>query len=109
MNENAGRWLNVLLGVWLFISTFIRRHSPAQHTNTWIMGLVTAAIALGGPAARYLNTAGAVWIVISAFVLPAISVAARWNNFLVGIAIGVVSLTSVSSGASPLGGRPHPV
>src|SRR5690349_1717021 len=53
------RWLNVLLGVWLFISAFLWPHSQAQFTNTWLMGVLAVIFALLASRlneARYLNT-----------------------------------------------------
>jgi hypothetical protein len=65
-------------------------------TNTWILGLlcvVFSLIALTLPQARYLNTALAVWLFISAFALPRVNVGTVWNNALVAIAIFLFSLT----------------
>jgi hypothetical protein len=87
--------LNILLGIWLFISAFVWTHSQAQLTNTWILGVlcvVFALIAMRMQQVRYLNTALAVWLFISAFALPGSSRATVWNNALVAIAIFVVSL-----------------
>lgn len=89
------RTVNVILGVWLFISAFLWRHSAVQMNNTWIMGVlcvVFALIAMRVEGARYLNTALSVWLFISAFVLPEVSRATVWNNALVAIAIFIVSL-----------------
>lgn len=96
------RAVNVVLGVWLFISAFVWRHSPQQLTNTWILGVLCVAfalIAIAVPEARYLNTALAVWLFISAFVLPRVSLGTVWNNALVAVAIFYVSL--VPTGARP--------
>jgi hypothetical protein len=89
------RVLNILLGIWLFISAFVWAHTPAQLTNTWILGVlcvVFALIAMRRNEVRFLNTALAVWLFISAFVLPSHSRATVWNNALVAIAIFIVSL-----------------
>jgi hypothetical protein len=91
------RIINVVLGIWLFISAFIWPHSQAQLTNTWIVGVLCvlfALIALRVHEARYLNTALAVWLFISAFALPHVSVGTVWNNALVAIAIFFVSLAA---------------
>ncbi len=96
------RLINVLLGVWLFISAFLWPHTYEQMTNTWILGVlcvVFALIAMRVPQARYLNTALAVWLFISAFALPRATTGTLWNNILVAIAIFVVSLAP--SGARP--------
>lgn len=91
----AARSLNILLGIWLFISAFAWAHSTPQLTNTWILGVLCvlfALLALRVAPARYLNTALAVWLFVSAFVLPGSSHGTLWNNVLVAIAIFVVSL-----------------
>lgn len=86
---------NVVIGVWLFISAFVWQHTPAQMTNTWILGVLCVAfalIAMAAPPARYLNTALAVWLFISAWVLPTIHRGTIWNNVLCAIAIFILSL-----------------
>src|SRR5262245_35529310 len=93
---NRARYLNILLGAWLFLSAFLWRHSDPQFTNTWLMGVLCVAFALTAlavPAARYLNTALAIWLFISAFALPRINNGTVWNNALSAIAIFLVSLT----------------
>lgn len=96
----TGRYLNMALGLWLFISAFLWPHSQAQFTNSWLMGLLCigfASLALVVPQFRYLNTALAVWLFISAFALPRISVATVWNNALVAIGIFVLSLAGAAA------------
>ena len=89
------RALVVILGIWLFISAFIWRHTAAQMTNTWICGLLTIAfalIAMRVREVRYLNTILAVWLFISVWALPSMALGTMWNNALVAIAIFFVSL-----------------
>ncbi|MCA1829282.1 MAG: SPW repeat protein [Myxococcales bacterium] len=91
----AARTLNVLLGIWLFISAFIWPHTSAQMTNTWILGVlcvVFALIATKVDQVRFLNTALAIWLFVSAFVLTTQSAGTRWNNALVAIAVFIISL-----------------
>ena len=107
----AGRTLNILLGIWLFISAFVWSHTRAQMTNTWILGVlcvVFAIIALRVEQVRFLNTALAVWLFISAFLLPSTSRATVWNNALVAIAIFVVSLTPSDRLQIPARRTPRP-
>jgi hypothetical protein len=95
MGNKDARYLNLLLGIWLFISAFLWKHSPAQFTNTWLMGVITVIVALVAtsmPAARYVNTAVGIWLIISGFALPHYRAGTVWNNVLVGIAIGLLSL-----------------
>lgn len=103
MDMKAARSVNALVGVWLFISAFVWPHSAPQYTNTWIMGVITVAvalIALGSPGFRFLNTAVGIWLIISAFALPTVSAATRWNNLVVGIVVGSLSLVGTSPGAT---------
>lgn len=96
----AARGVNVALGVWLFVSAFIWPHSYAQFTNSWIVGVLVAAvavIAMWAPPARYLNAALGVWLFISAFALPSVSSATVWNHVIVGIAIFAASLMSTTT------------
>jgi hypothetical protein len=103
MSSRGARILNIALGAWLFISTFLWRHSAPQATVTWITGLVIVAvalIALTTPAVRYLNVALGIWLIISAFSFAHIARATVWNNTLVGIVVALVALVGpVESGA----------
>ena len=95
MDTRSSRYLNIIVGLWLFISAFVWPHSAAQFTNTWIMGIIVAAvaaIALAWPAIRYLNTLAGAWLIISAFAMPAVTSGTRWNNFIVGVVVVVLSL-----------------
>ena len=96
----VARALNILLGVWLFISAFLWPHADAQRTNTWICGVLVVAfalIALGVPLVRYLNTLLAIWLFISAFALQSISVGTVWNNALIAVAIFILSLVPATT------------
>ena len=91
----TARIVNIVLGIWLFISAFLWPHTYAQMTNTWILGVlcvVFALIAMRVPEVRYLNTLLAVWLFISVWALPSISAGTRWANALTAIAIFCVSL-----------------
>jgi hypothetical protein len=105
MDTRSSRYLNIIVGIWLFISAFAWRHSAAQFTNTWIMGIIVvaiAAISLTWPAIRYLNTLAGAWLIISAFALPAITPGTRWHNFIVGIVVVILSLAGAPSLAAPV-------
>ncbi len=90
------RWLNLLLGVWLFISAFVWPHTVASQTNTWILGVLIAAVALAAilyrPQIRYANTVLAVYLFISTLLFPHVSQATPWNNAIVAVVVFVLSL-----------------
>lgn len=91
----AARTLNILLGIWLFISAFAWTHPPAQRASTWICGVLCVIIALVATrvaAVRFLNVVVGAWVFLSAFVLGHGN-ATLWNNVLVGIAIVLLAVT----------------
>jgi hypothetical protein len=106
----TARIVQIVLGVWLFISAFLWLHSGAQMTNTWVVGALCVAfalIALRVPEARYLNTLLAVWLFVSVWALPTLSSATRWCNALTAIAIFAVSLAPAYLGWPPSREQPR--
>src|SRR5579883_2620360 len=109
--QNAARILNVVLGVWLFISAFAWPHTYAQMTNTWVLGVlcvIFAIVAMFVDQARYLNTLLAIWLFISAWALPTESPGTVWNNVLCSIAIFIVSLIPTEPGRARFFGPTAP-
>jgi hypothetical protein len=105
------RNLNIWLGAWLVISSFLWRHSPAQFNNAWLVGAAAAmfaAIALRADVIRYLNTVLAIWLFFSCWALPVDSQATFWNNLLVAFAMFGTSLWPRGRGRSlgPVGQGP---
>lgn len=95
MPGRTARILNLILGIWLFISAFVWPHAPAQQANTWIMGVIAVVVALVAMTmspVRWVNTALGVWLFISVWALPHANVGTMWNNALVAIAIFLLSL-----------------
>ncbi len=94
-NSQVARGINVVLGIWLFISAFVWPHTIAQRTNTWILGVlcvVFALIAMSTPTARWLNTILAIWLFISVWALPHQNLGTMWNNAIVAIIVFLASL-----------------
>lgn len=101
MDPRAARWANQLVGVWLFVSAFWWPHTSSERTNTWVAAAVTVAVSLIGlraPSLRFVNTAVGVWLIVSTFALPTMFATTRWNNVIVGLVIGAISLVATPSG-----------
>jgi hypothetical protein len=98
MNRNfAGpaRIVNVLLGIWLFLSAFAWPHEFRQQAVTCILGVlavVFAFIAIRISPVRFANTILAVLLFASAFALHHAAVTTVWNNAFVAVLIFLVSL-----------------
>jgi hypothetical protein len=98
-NALTARMVSLAAGVWLFISAFIWEHTSSQRTNSWIMGLIIAGVALLAmrmPQARTVNTIASVWLFISVFLLPRISTATAWSNAIVAIVVFAASMVGVA-------------
>jgi hypothetical protein len=103
-NGTWARWLNILIGIWLFISAFAWQHSMAARTNSWICGIlavVFAAIALGYPAVRYLNTILGIWLIVAGGALHHVASGTQWNSIIVGVIILLVSLVPSKASRPP--------
>lgn len=103
----VARFLNIVVGVWLFVSAFIWPHTHASRTNTWIVGALCAlfaVVALRSPPVRWLNTVLAVWLFFSALSIYHLSGGTFWNNFIAAIVMFIASL--VPSHAMTGAGRP---
>ena len=90
----AARVLNLLIGVWLFISAFVWPHTVAARTNTWILGVlsvVVALIAMAQPMARWLNTLAAIWLFFSTLAISHTTQATVINNIIVAIVVFILS------------------
>lgn len=83
------RFLNLTLGLWLFISAFCWPHAGASGPVTWISGLLIALVALVSmafPPARWLNAVLGVWVVAAAFVFQQDN-ATLWHNLILGMSV----------------------
>lgn len=103
-NQATPHYVNIALGLWLFVSAFIWPHTQAQTTNTWLIGVLCVLFAIAAlryPSARYLNTVLAVWLFISVWALPTMSLGTMWNNVLVAIAMFIISLAPAYLGRGP--------
>ena len=89
------RWINIIAGVWLFISAFIWPHTEAAQTNTWIVAvliMIAAIWALFAPSVRFINTILAIYLFISTFGIFHNNPGTVWNNVIVSIVVFIVSL-----------------
>ena len=112
MNAQGARIVNLVLGIWLFISAFVWPHTTAQMTNTWILGVLTvvfALVAMRVQQVRYLNTLLSVWLFISAFALPRLNDGTAWNNAILGVVIFFLSLVPSTERVQRAGAPGHDV
>ena len=86
-------WLNLLIGIWLFISPWVMGFAGSNagaDWNAWILGaaiVVFSAIAVSLPQAweEVINILLGIWMVISSWVLGVTSRAAESNAVIVGL------------------------
>lgn len=97
--SDMARWVNLVLGTWLFFSAFLWPHARTQ-TETWMLGAliaIFAVLASALPAVRRLNSFAALWLLVSTLAHARGDRATLLNNCLVAIAVFVVSLVGPST------------
>ena len=88
-------WLNLLIGIWLFISPWVIGFAGADSGaswNAWILGVaivVFSAIAVSIPQAweEVINILLGIWMVISSWAIGIASRAAETNAVIVGLLV----------------------
>jgi hypothetical protein len=101
------RYINAVMGVWLFMSAFLWKHEGLQGTNAWVVGALMFAAAMAAisvQGARFVNTLLAVWVFVSAVVFGAYSYTA-FNNVVVAVVVFVFSLIPNAGRGSLRSGR----
>jgi len=93
------------LAAWLFASAFLLPHSDATAWNAIITGVLVAAVALvsfaapGRPGLRFGNALLAVWLLITAILMPHVSLGTMLHDIFIGMLLS--SAVIFSSGRWP--------
>jgi hypothetical protein len=88
--------INLVLGIWLIISPFLFSYSGNAMTNSIILGMIVAVMAivrLGMPTqtwASWLNGIAGLWLILAPFILGTTVAAVLWNQIIVGLALTVL-------------------
>jgi len=88
------RTISAFVSAWVLVSAFLWPHTAAEFTNTWAVGLLALGFSVAGtalPWARYVTAVLAVWLFVSAWLLPSVATGTVWNNVLSSIAIFVMA------------------
>lgn len=91
------RYLNAMLGMWLFLSAFAWHHVTSSEMNTCLVGLfigVSAITATGWAEARRLTAVLALWLAFTTLIVYPAGPATLWNNVLVALAVLALSFVS---------------
>ena len=98
------RWVNAVLGLWIFASAFVAGERAASFGDHIVVGLavfVVAFVAMGYPRARYLNAALGAWLVLSPFVFHYLARPIAVNDLAIGILVVSIALTASRSERHP--------
>lgn len=96
-------WVNLILGVWLFISPWILTPVGAiDRWNFWVIGVIIAGLALYAlavPRARlpeWMLLLFGAWMFISPWTLAySVAPAAAWNAWIAGLLVMLVALWAI--------------
>lgn len=97
-------WINLLLGIWLFISPWavgFEGTQVAASWNAWILGVavvVFSAIAVSMPQSweEVINLLLGIWMLISSSVIGVTSRAAETNAVVVGLLVILFAILAVA-------------
>ncbi len=99
---STARVLELVVCVWLALSAFAWPHSNVQRTDTWVVGVAGAAVALVSLYADrrfgYINALLAVCLLISTWALPGLHKATMFNNLIVALALFFLAKSASSGG-----------
>ncbi len=101
MKKRPQDWINLIIGIWLFLSPWIFGYAYMGHAwNSFLFGaLVTifSVFALYDRKAweEWINTFIGIWIFISPWVLGMVINSVMWNHWIIGILIVAMSATSI--------------
>ena len=103
-------WVNVILGVWLFIAPFfsIVALTSMAAWNGYIFGVIIVAlsiVALIQPRAweEWINLVVGVWLILSPFIMGyTTETTIMWNHIVVGVLVGVDALWAALSRHTPM-------
>src|SRR5262249_7041950 len=105
MTRKSEQWqdaVNVILGIWLFISPWVLGYSgaEAQAWNAWIVGVIVFVLSIASLAQfqkweEWINVLLGIWLILSPWILQ-FSTASRetTNAVIVGIIVGLLALSS---------------
>jgi hypothetical protein len=91
----GARVANIVLGLWLFVSTWLLPQGRASELNGLICGALCVAVAAASirmPVLRYANTALSLWLFFTAFAFGGMAAATVWNQAIVACGIFICSL-----------------
>lgn len=97
-------WINLLLGIWLFISPWVVGFEGSQMAaswNAWILGVavvVFSAIAVSMPQVweEIINLLLGIWMVISSWVIGVTSRSVETNAVIVGLLVILFAILAMA-------------
>ena len=111
-------WVNLILGVWLFVAPWIWHSTAASAASStssgwdaWVMGVIVVVMALWALAAptvaapEWINAVAGIWLFIAPFVLGyhRVTASSAWNQWSVGAIVFILAIWA----ATTLGGTRH--
>ena len=94
----GARFVNALLGLWLFFSAFLWPQPLQQRVFSWTIGIMVVTAALVGAAGvklgRYVNAILGAWLILASILRPGLDRVTFWNHLLVGAALALFALTA---------------
>ena len=108
-------WVNLILGIWLFISPWFWHAPMTPAWNQWILGVIVVVMALWALATpamsfpEWINVIAGIWLFIAPWVLGFYSTnyTSAWCQWIVGVIVFILAIWVATSigGTSATTGR----
>lgn len=93
-------WVNLILGIWLFISPWCLHATMTPAWNLWVLGVIVVVMALWALASpamafpEWVNVIAGIWLFIAPWVLGfyTVSYASAWDQWIVGVIVFILSI-----------------
>jgi hypothetical protein len=97
------RYANLVLGLWLQVSSFVWPHTDATRMSAWLPGLiisVLAVLSMSAPPLRWLNGVSAIWLLAWTAATAQSDPLTYWNGVACGVLVFVLATIPSKSLAS---------
>lgn len=95
------RYVNLVLGAYLFASAFLWDMGPAAFNNAWMTGALVALVAIGAmfaPTMRYMSAVLGLMLIVLTFATPHTNEFWLWHHVAVGAAFIAVGFIPTGAG-----------
>ncbi|HEX5323667.1 MAG TPA: SPW repeat protein [Capsulimonadaceae bacterium] len=97
-------WVNLILGIWLFIAPWVWHGAVSPSWDAWVLGVIVVVMSLWALSMpnmafpEWINVIAGIWLFIAPWVLGFYSAshAPAWNQWVIGVIVFILSVSVAS-------------